>query len=182
MKRTRFLAIFLAVIVALVVGAPVWASPYPAALPVSFHIVSGIEVFAGIQANGNTYGATFVSQGTGVDNHGNTYYGTLSASVDYVGNGPKYPSNDILGGLWTLTVNGKGIIKGYIGGGTQIIWDGMELHHGAVVLNFFIIGGTGAYIGIHGGGIFTGDDNHFPGIPFLGIRIPTVDGDLTLSY
>jgi len=193
MKRlTRFLTILVAILAITMTGAPALAAAKSegavlvasTASPTTatFTILSGIEVFAGIQFGGNTYGATFVSQVAGRDSKGNTYFGSLSASVNYRGNGPSSPSNQILGGTWTLAMNGKGTIKGNIDGGTQIVWSDPTLAQGTVTLNFNIVVGTGSFTGIRGSGIFTGHDNHYPGIPLFGIRIPTVDGTLILNY
>ncbi len=182
-RKIRFLAILMVIPAVFLIGAPVLAN----GVSTASYQIQGIEIFPGIDLNGNNYGATFVAQASGVLPTETS--GILSTSVNYEGTSPvPYGTNDFIGGSWTLKVmrNGKliGTIIGIVNStGGDISWQdndpntppntGTEI--GTAYIPLTVIGGTGEYRGIRGSGLFEGYDNHLT-------TIPTIGGTLTLTF
>jgi hypothetical protein len=209
MRYLRFLAVFAAIVAVLIISVPAMAAPPPPA-PVTagaYYQAQGIEIFPGIDFAGNNYGATFVSQATGITNlpppltglpyTGPLYNGSLSASINYQGTAPiPYGTNIFIGGSWTMTVSQNGKCIGTIVGkipnkGGSVTWHndantgsgpntGTEI--GDVTTSLVIISASGVFQGLVGHtGKFVGQDNHVSGIFIAGIQVPTMAGFLTLN-
>ena len=183
MKKIWFLVVFSVILAAVLISTPVLATS------TAEYTVSGIEIFAGINVGKYTLGATFVTQGNCSSGVLADTNGILSASVNYIGPGPQYPTNIIIGGNWTLTITTRGkvgTIFGKIITPSTITWtsDGSYLtSSGHAVMDLSITGGTGAYKTIKtGSGTFTGTDNHESNIKIGSITVPTVWGTLDLNY
>lgn len=138
----------------------------------------GYEISPGIKYGGVRYGATFVGQAYG--ELPGYFYGSLNYTPASVG-----PSvtNQIVGGYWSLKVfdshgNYQGLVYGRFTGGT-VSWDQTGTV-AQVAATMSVTGGTGAYRGARGTGLFNGQLDHGPWDRRVGL--PTVGGQLTLTF
>ena len=136
-------------------------------------MLSGFEISPGIISGSVRYGATFIGRAAG------TLPGVWGVSINYT---PPHPGpsvvNTIVGGFWTVAAFSSGTFEGIIYGavvpGGTVTWNAAGTV-ADISANLTVLGGTGLFVGVTGGGTFTGTLSHltFP---------PTITGALTLSF